>query len=136
MTFSKPCERAGCSRLATAPKLYILQRKKYCSVECQVAAKKANGWQPDLYLNAENRRRGGVASARRTQTLQHRRKLEQAVRDCVDLIPADLQLELSARALALFKVLLGRAFERGRRREHTILLQQRRRQQAQKGAAA
>jgi hypothetical protein len=127
----------GCQELVTAAKPYRLARKKYHSVACQVEAKKAAGWTPHQHLNAENRRRGGIASAKRTHDLQHRRRLETAVRECIDLIPPALQLELSARGLALLKVLLGRAFERGRQREHRILAQrERRRLVEQKGEAA
>jgi hypothetical protein len=126
--FSKPCGRSGCLEPVTATKPYLLTRKKYHSTACQVQAKKANGWTPHQHLNAENRRRGGIASAKRTKALQHRRKLEAAVRECLDLIPSAVARELSARGLALMRVLLGRAFERGRRREHRILAQRERQQ--------
>jgi hypothetical protein len=135
---SKPCARAGCRELVTAAKPYILARKKYHSIECQVEAKKAAGWVPHRHLNHENRKRGGIASAKRTRDLQHRRKLTRAVKECLALIPRDIEQELSARGLALVKVLLGRAFELGRRREHHILGQQARRHERaeEKGVAA
>jgi hypothetical protein len=135
---TKPCGRPGCPELITARKPYILARKKYHSIACQVAAKKAAGWVPHRHLNHDNRKRGGLASAKRTQILQHRRKLTLAVRECLALIPSEFEAELSARGVALLKVLLGRAFELGRRRERHILGQQARRHERtdEKGAAA
>jgi hypothetical protein len=135
---SKPCARDGCTELVTATVPYILARKKYHSIKCQVDAKKAAGWKPASHFTRDMRHRGGVASGKRTHAIWHRRKLETAVRACVALIPKHLEASLSARDLALMKVLVGRAFELGRRREHQILEQRRRRDERieQKGAAA
>lgn len=136
MTYTKPCARVGCQELVRAERPYILARKKYHSIACQVEAKKAAGWVPHQYLNAENRHRGGVASARRTFALQHRRRLERAVTECLDLIPKSLEAELPHREWMRLRVLLGRAFERGRRWERRRLLQRQRLDELQKGAAA
>lgn len=43
--------------------------------------------------------------------------MTRAVSACADLIPAEFERELSARALALVKALIGRGFERGRLNE-------------------
>jgi hypothetical protein len=111
--FSKPCGVPGCPNLVTVKRPYELKRKQYCSPACVYQGKVAAGWVPHRYLTAESRRRGSLKGSRVANDRSHRRAMEKAVAAVADLIPTSFDHEVSARTLALFKALLGRAVLRG-----------------------
>lgn len=118
MLLTKPCERDGCQNPITVP---AYRQRKYCSRSCATRDRMARGWKADAYLTAEARSRGARAGGKSAGERRHRRSLTKAVAACLDLVPAEWNASMSAKDLALLKVLLGRAYLVGQLRERQRL---------------
>lgn len=113
---SKPCPRAGrdgCRGTIVARDKWRLNLQKTCSKSCAWHARVEAGWIPNRGLTREHQVRGARIGGRRSGDRRHKVALARAVEECADLIPKEFERELSARGVALVKVLLGKAFRIG-----------------------
>lgn len=110
---TKPCGRPGCPTPIVVRAQYILNRRTYCSNSCAVQTRIANGWKPHAHLTDEASARGRATGVPKSNRRRHLTALQRAVTECEDLIPAEDRIELSARQLALFRVIAGKAYLRG-----------------------
>ena len=117
MMFTKPCLYAKCTVVIEVKKRWLFERRKYCSESCATQDRMAKGWTPHLFITPEARTKGARLGGRRSGERRHRESLMKAVTACAALLTPELTAGLSARQLAAFKVLLGRAHEIGRFRE-------------------
>lgn len=115
MSLSKPCERAGCSGVITAPGPRTLAKRHFCNNRCHYEHRKANGW-PHHVLSTADRRKGGrvggaVAGERRRRQAA-RRKAEAVAK----LVTHEMRERLTHLQVIRLTAIFAQAFSAGYKR--------------------
>lgn len=137
---TKPCARSprGCTRLIAVQFPSDLAARAYCSRSCAVKARIEAGWHPEAALTTATRRLGGRRGGRRGGLVHRRRALERASQDVEQFFTKRFLGGLTAAQRAIVRLLVARAYVRGRRIGYQRALGTGgyRRRAKQKGAAA
>lgn len=118
--FSKLCGRVGCRELVIGRGPKTLAQREFCSVSCAVRQRIETGTWHYPVLSDAARRRGGSVGGRRSAEVRRALAMQRQAAALAEKLTPDMLAVLTARQVALIRVLLVHAWRRGRKTGYSM----------------